>query len=484
MSDNLKIKINELAKIKEFEKDILILGLNFESIKELEEQLSNENDEQRRCEIKEKLNEVLEQEYFCKIQEQFECTKKEVEVLCENTNYPDIRNIDTKEEYCNTVIEELVTLLKKYKEAMIEKVGPNGKVPTCESFVKYVLKKEILEKEFKSNDNNHITELKKKYEDKLKKEIEPIQYTEFFDDLITKNNKVEYKIVDLLKKYYNRLEFENVFSNPLEVLENIARYQDFNNEVFKIKHFDTLNLLFLEQEEKNGMYILHTPKKNREKGVVCIIEDNGYQMVSGHYEDDEKRELEEFVFNAPNEPDYFKRLFEDGIRMREKEGRMVLNTYIPNSKLIYKKERDEKGEDDRGEEKKERIINDCKELSKTINCLEGKSNLSDEEKAQLPMYTELLELKTRDHYSYMALSNRFLMLAGKEKFLEFNGIMSKKNQQLIRDFHDQKSDEFFIADLIRNDKVSEMADYLDIMREGSKIMEKVGEQEQERESEI
>lgn len=213
---------------------------------------------------------------------------------------------------------------------------------------------------------------------------------------------VKENLIDKIKNYVKRLEKDGYMKNPVATLIEISKDLEIEEKFMKAKHITTMMLVRQYELGSNQLYIENDSAQNGMDGVLDVYLDGYLQVFGGHYKPDELEATDQRVQSLNSvRPDV-------NLGFEQKSRGIDLSVGVPMQKLT------------------EGQVREFRELTRTIDFLEGRMGTEEVDKSTLPKLELLEGYKEKDPSLYNILKVRILLGAGLDKFKEFYGIDDKQ----------------------------------------------------------
>ena len=217
-----------------------------------------------------------------------------------------------------------------------------------------------------------------------------------------KERYVKENLIDKIRNYVKIVERNGYMNNPVETLIEISKDLEIEEKIMKVKHIITMMLVRQYELGSNQLYIENDRAQNGKNGVVDVYLDGYLQVFGGHYKSDELEATDQRVQSLNSVRSDVNLGFEKNSRG------MDLSVGVPMQKLT------------------EGQVREFRELTRTIDFLEGRMGTEEVDKSTLPKLELLEGYKEKDPSLYNILKVRILLGAGLDKFKEFYGIDDKQ----------------------------------------------------------
>lgn len=293
----------------------------------------------------------------------------------------DLRSYD-QDNYAVDVYFKMIEFMKQYNKTMESDKNNGINPPEFHDFLDKVLKDDMI-------DNiNNIHGL----------------FTRVVKKTTVKGEVVNVKenLIDKIKNYVKRLEKDGYMKNPVATLIEISKDLEIEEKLMKAKHITTMMLVRQYELGSNQLYIENDSAQNGMDGVLDVYLEGYLQVFGGHYKPDELEATDQRVQSLNSVRSDVNLGFE------KKSRGMDLSVGVPMQKLT------------------EGQVREFRELTRTIDFLEGRMGTEEVDKSTLPKLELLEGYKEKDPSLYNILKVRILLGAGLDKFKEFYGIDDKQ----------------------------------------------------------
>ena len=351
-----------------------------------------------------------------------------IKEILSKINSTRIKKYSTKEEYTKEIVKEFIEILDDYKKAIIKQKGCSfEECPSYGEFIRKVIYEEDLD---------------------------------MLSSLEASKNGVPYNILERMNSFIDECKDEGVFYNiEIRMLEMANQY-DFRENAYNLKHNNTIILLNMLRDNQGSIYMEQTPcRENKNgkilEGVTDFFIENSMQIFGAHFKPDEPEARISGVQTCPNVPKEIDEIFSFA------KSKMTLHTSIPMAKITSGQKEE------------------FKKLIETILYLE--SNREDHDKEdELLKLEELRELKNdkRTKDTYQILKVKFLLGAGLDKYRSY--YLNQRNEgEIIRYFHDRKSDNSFAKEMMRLGILAPYSSYEESVKEVARVQRKRKKEDKE-----